>query len=229
MKPVVLIVEDHPLVAQGLGALLRGRYTVPELVHDARQVPAALAEYRPDLVLLDLSMPHRNGLELLPEIKQLLPGTRVLVVSMHIDRGLVDLALQAGADGFVPKEAGAAEFRDAVAAVLGGQRYVSPRIPIRGHLDADALRDPALGRLTRRQRQVLAMMGRGMSTADMAGELGLSSRTIDWHRQEIKRSLGVANEWELLRYAVASGLIPAARPGAEAEPPETPPAPDGTP
>lgn len=208
MRPVVIIVEDHPLVAQGFAALLRGKYTVPDVVLDSRNVPTALDTHKPDLVLLDLSMPRRNGLELLPEIKQRLPEVKVLVVSMHVDRGLVELALKAGANGFVTKEAQAEEFRGAVEAVLRGERYISPGVGKKANVDDEALDSPMLERLTRRQRQVLHYIGAGMTTAEIGEILGVSTRTVDWHRGELKKALGVANEWELVRFAVAAGLMP---------------------
>ena len=166
---------------------------------------AAVERTQPDVLLLDLSMPHRNGLDLIPELVVAFPTLRILVVTMHLDRTLAELALQGGAHGFIPKGASADELNNAIRDVLDGERYVSPKIPRRGFRDGAALDDPALDRLTPRQRQVLDLIGQGRSTMQIAESLSLSPRTIDFHRAQIRKALGVSNELGLLRYAVMLG------------------------
>jgi DNA-binding NarL/FixJ family response regulator len=202
----LLIVEDHPLVAQGLRALLEPHHDVVAIVNDGNKVVATIARTEPDIVLLDLSMPRRNGLELLPELRSTFPALKVLVVTMHVDRGLADLAFRAGADGFVPKEATARELRAAIAAVVGGERYLSPRVPKRAYRAANVIGDPSLDRLTPRQLQILKLLGEGKNGAEIAEALSLSPRTIEFHRAGIRRVLGIANEWGLVRYAIVAGL-----------------------
>src|SRR5688572_20149807 len=128
-RPSVLIADDHPLVSHGLRELLRATYTVVGTVGDGREVHDAVERLKPDVLLLDLSMPHRNGLELIPELVAAFPMLRILVVTMHVDRTMADLALQGGAHGFIPKGASADELTSAIRNVLAGERYISPKIP----------------------------------------------------------------------------------------------------
>lgn len=208
MSPPVRIViaEDHPLVAQGIRALLVPAYDVVAMVQDAREVESTLAELKPDLLLLDLSMPHRNGFELLTAVRQRFPGMRVLIVTMHLDRAFADLAFQNGADGFVPKEATSEELHGAIGAVLRGERYLSPRVPRRAYREGESVAEELLDRLTPRQRQILRLMGEGRSALDIASLLGLSPRTVEFHRAGIRRALGIASELALVQFAAVARL-----------------------
>ena len=201
----VLIADDHPLVSQGLKELLRAAYNIVGTVGDGREVHAAVERTKPDVLLLDLSMPHRNGLDLIPELTAAFPSLRILVVTMHLDRTLADLALQAGANGFIPKGASAEELTGAIREVLGGERYISPKIPRRSFRDGAALEDPSLDRLTPRQRQILDLIGQGKSSGQIAELLSVSPRTIEFHRAQIRKTLGISNEMGLLRYAIMLG------------------------
>jgi DNA-binding NarL/FixJ family response regulator len=208
----LIIVEDHPLVAQGLRALLEPDHDVVGIVHDPLKVIQTIERTEPDVVLLDLSMPKRNGLELLPDLREKFPALKVLVVTMHVDRGLADLAFKAGADGFVSKESTAKELRVAIDAVLSGQRFLSPRVPRRAYRAANVGGNPGLDRLTPRQLQILKLLGEGKTGTDIADQLNLSTRTIEFHRASIRRVLGIASEFGLVRFAIVAGL--AARGGA---------------
>lgn len=201
-RSAVLIADDHPLVSHGLRELLRANYAVVGTVGDGREVHAAVERTRPDVLLLDLSMPHRNGLDLIPELVAAFPSLRILVVTMHLDRTLADLAIQGGAHGFVPKGASAEELTHAIREVLGGGRYISPKIPRRSFRDGAALDDPSLDRLTPRQRQILDLVGQGKSSGQIAEALSLSPRTVEFHRAQIRKALGISNEMGLLRYAI---------------------------
>ena len=201
----VLIADDHPLVSQGLKELLRGSYNIVGTVGDGREVHAAVERTKPEVLLLDLSMPHRNGLDLIPELTAAFPTLRILVVTMHLDRTLADLALQAGAHGFIPKGASAEELTGAIRDVLAGERYISPKIPRRSFRDGAALEDPSLDRLTPRQRQILDLIGQGKSSGQIAELLSVSPRTIEFHRAQIRKTLGISNEMGLLRYAIMLG------------------------
>jgi DNA-binding NarL/FixJ family response regulator len=201
-RAAVLIADDHPLMSQGLRALLRPNFVVVGVVSDGREVLSSVASTHPDILLLDLSMPHRNGLELIPELAAGFPELKILVVTMHIDRALADIALQSGAHGFIPKESSADELNNAIQEVLDGKRYLSPKIPRRSFRDGTGMVDPALDRLTPRHRQILRLIGEGKSTAQIADELSVSPRTVDFHRSSIRKALGITNEVGLLRYAI---------------------------
>ena len=205
-RPLVVIADDHPLVAQGLRALIEPFCDVVALVQDARELEDTVAEHTPDLLLLDLSMPHRNGLELLPVLRARFPTLRMLVVTMHLDRALAEQAFLNGADGFIPKEAPADELQTAIATVLHGRRYLSPRVPHRGFQTREALQDARLQRLTPRQREVLALMGEGRTTPEIAAQLGVSHRTVEFHRAGVRRALGITTEWGLVRFAIMARM-----------------------
>ncbi|MGQ0639289.1 MAG: response regulator [Gemmatimonadaceae bacterium] len=201
-RTAVLIADDHPLVSQGLRAILRPNCDVVGVVQDGRDVIDAVRAKKPDLLLLDLSMPHRNGLDLLPELVKGFPALKVLIVTMHVDRAMADAAIVAGAHGFIPKEASAEELNEAISQVMQGKKYVSPKIPRHTQRDGSAMDDPALDRLTPRHKQILRLIGAGKTSQQIADSLGVSHRTIEFHRASIRRALGITNEVGLLRYAV---------------------------
>lgn len=204
--PRALIVEDHPLVAEGLRALLAPYCDMITLVHDSRLLEPVMREHQPDIILLDLSMPHRNGLEVLPELTRGFPHVKVIIVTMHVDRALAELAFAAGAHGFLPKESSAEELAEAVRRVLQGERYLSPRVPQKGRTDGGVLTDPALERLTPRQREILRYVGEGRTAAEIAEKLHLSPRTVEFHRSGIRDALGITSEWGLLHFAIRMRL-----------------------
>src|SRR5262245_2673306 len=113
-RAAVLIADDHPLVSQGLKSLLKPQYFVVAIENDGREVVATAVRHKPDVILLDLSMPHRNGLELLPDLTAAVPNAKIVIVTMHVDRTLADLSMQSGAHGFIPKESSAEELNRCV-------------------------------------------------------------------------------------------------------------------
>lgn len=204
MRRRLLLAEDHALVGEGLRVLLSGDYEVTGPVRDGTDVLAAVVRERPDVVMLDLSLPGRNGLDLIPEIVQASPGTAVLVVTMHADRVLAERAFQLGAAGFVPKDSSADELRRAIETVLAGGSYLSeriPRQPLRRSATTGAPAREALAQLTPRQLVILRAMGRGRTSEAIAEELGLSVHTVHFHRRNLRRVLGVETEGGLEVYA----------------------------
>lgn len=201
-RPKLLLVDDHPLVLEGLRLELQGEFDIVGALATGREVASACGRLGPDLVLLDLSLPDRSGLEVIAEVLRETPKIRILVVTMHRDRVLADAVLQAGATGFIPKDAAVDELRSAIRKALAGERYVSPLVP---HIAAPySGTDLTLGfgQLTPRQQQVVRMLGDGKSTARVAEELHISSNTVTFHRVRIRKALGIATEWGLLRYAL---------------------------
>lgn len=225
-RAAVLICDDHPLMSHGLRSLLKPSFMAVGVVNDGREVLHEIERTRPDILLLDLSMPHRNGLELLPDITASFPALKVLVVTMHVDRALADLALQKGAHGFIPKEASAEELNGAIEAVLAGKLFISPRVPRRSFRDQAALQHPALDRLTPRHLQILRLIGDGKSTNEIAEVIGVSPRTVEFHRASIRKALGITTEWGLMRFAIM--LPPDAEGDGDAERAGDPPSDTGT-
>jgi DNA-binding NarL/FixJ family response regulator len=205
-RPRIFIADDHPLVAHGLRRLLLGRCDVPALVHDPRQIIGVVARHTPDVLLLDLSMPHLNGLEALALVRDRFPALRVVVVTMHLDRTFADLAFAKGAHGFAPKSAPPEELWTAIAAVMRGERYCSPTVPRRGFRTGEALYEETLGRLTPRQCEILRLIGEAKTSARIAADLGITPRTLAFHRAQLRRALGITHEAGLVEYAVAARL-----------------------
>ena len=198
----LVIADDHRMVVQGLEQMLGKRFDIVGVAYAGDELLKLLERTPADGLLLDLSLPGRSGLDLLPDIRALRPDLRVLVLTMHADRVLAEASLAAGALGFVPKDAGMEELKLALTEVLAGRRYVSPRVPKSSHrVGLDALH-ASLARLTERQQTILRLLGEGLTSAEIGDKLGLSENTITFHRKRIRTILGLASEWELTRQAI---------------------------
>jgi len=198
----LLLVDDHPLVLEGFRLELMDEFDVVGMLATGAEVPATCRRLHPDVVLLDLCLPDLSGLELITELHGASPETRVLVVTMHNDRVLADAALQAGAMGFIPKDAEVAELKCAIREVLQGHQYVSPLLGKRPPHYSGMNLAFDLTRLTPRQQQIVRLLGDGKSTACIAEELHVSPNTITFHRVRIRKALGIHSEWALMRYAM---------------------------
>jgi len=195
----VLLVDDHPLVRDGLRArlsLAEGLETVGE-AGNATEAMARLAETRPDLVLMDVGMKDVNGIELTRLLLERAPALRVLMLSMYDNPEYVQRALQAGACGYVLKDAPAAEILAAIDAVAAGGTFLSPGVSRR--LFRNQAPRPLL---SARESEILSALARGASSKQIALDLGLSVRTVETHRQNIKRKLEIDGQAELIKYAV---------------------------
>jgi DNA-binding NarL/FixJ family response regulator len=204
--PRLLLVDDHPLVCEGLRTILEPANLVVGTTHSGDNVLAMVEETRPDVVLLDLSLPGRNGISIIRSLRRARPRPKVLVVTMHAERVYADEALAAGADGFVLKLATAHELRLAVREVAAGRQFFSPRWPNAARRPAaDAperseIHDPLVS-LTLRQRQVLHLIGEGLSSGEMASRLDLSVKAIEYHRSTLRGVLALASSAALVRFA----------------------------
>jgi DNA-binding NarL/FixJ family response regulator len=201
----LLIADDHALVVEGLRKLLEPAHRVVGVAHSGKETLALVAKQPADCLLLDLSMPEGNGLDLIAPIRASAPALKIIIVTMFVDKALAEAAIQAGADGFVPKDAGIDELQTAIAEVLAGRRYVSRSGLRRGRAQLDE-QGLGMSQLTPRQREIVRMVGEGQSNAEIADALGLTERTITFHRSNIRRMLGIPNEWGLVRYAMLARL-----------------------
>lgn len=201
----ILLVDDHALVRRGLAALLHadGRFRVVAEAGSGEAAIAHAAEERPDIVLLDMSMPRMDGLETLRRLRTLPTRPRVLILSMYDEAHFVAQALQEGADGYLLKDAMDDELFHALEAVLRGQRYVATAID-RAQVQA-ATHHPS--QLTSREREVLQLIATGHTTQQVAEQLDISPHTATRHRANLMQKLGVHNQVELLRVASQRGLI----------------------
>lgn len=201
----VLIVDDHSFVRAGLVRLLQG-FDGVEVCGDASDAAGALdlaLRLHPDVVLMDLSLPGRSGLEAMADIHAELPACRVLVMSMHDDSIHVRSALERGAAGFIVKDAAPLELELALRTVAAGAPFVSPRLSSRMILPRPAAGAKAAGvdGLSPRQREVLGMIGRGLGNKEIASELGISVKTVETHRARMMEALGCRRANELLLLA----------------------------
>ncbi len=208
----VLIVDDHPLVRRGLMEMLRSQPGVEVCgeAADAASTWRELERTRPQLVMLDLSIPGSDGLELLKCIRARYPAIRILVVSMHEEHTYAERALRAGALGYVHKHEPPETIIHATHEVLAGRRYVSreveERLLARLNGSAPGVERPARDALSDRELEVLAMLGEGKTTSQIADELHLSRKTVQSHREHLKQKLRLRNAAELVRYAVEARM-----------------------
>ena len=200
--------DDHPFMRAGLGQLIERQADL--MVGGEAGNPAEalreLAKARPDLVLTDITMPGRSGLEFIKDLHAQDPNLLILVVSMHDEAIYAERALRAGARGYIMKEAGGENLLAAIRQVLRGEVYVSPRMSAR-ILDNLSSRRPRgssspIEKLTDREFEIFQLIGHGNSTRDIAEQLHLSPKTVDVHRGHIKEKLGLTDATALVRHAV---------------------------
>jgi DNA-binding NarL/FixJ family response regulator len=204
----ILIVDDHPMMREGV-ALLISREKDLAVCGEADTASSAVekvAQLKPDLVIVDITLPGRSGLELIKDIQAMHSGTLLLVVSMHEESLYAERVLRAGARGYVMKQEGGKKLLEAIRQVLNGQIYVSPSMSARilevfsGHRP-EAADSPVAG-LTDREFEVFRLIGQGANTRDIAKNLRLSVKTVEVHRLNIKAKLKLSTASELVHYAV---------------------------
>lgn len=213
MKSIrVLLADDHTLVLAGLRGLvtkLAGVEVVGEAA-DGHETLRLAQTLRPDIVLLDIGMPGLNGLEVAQRLNQFDPAIRVVILSMHVSEEYVLRALRAGAAGYLLKDSAVAELELAIRAVARGETYLSPPVSKRVVDDyvsrTGGVADP-LAALTPRQREILQLVAEGHTSKDIAQRLGLSYRTIETHRNQLMKRLGVTDLTGLVRFAMRAGLV----------------------
>ena len=211
----VVIVDDHVVVRSGLRLLLEGEEDIH--VEDeggtAEEAIRLARLHKPDVVLLDVTMPGRSGLDAAAEIKQAAPATQILVLSMHDDPSYVREAFAAGASGYLLKEAADADLVAAIRDVAAGTRYVHPALGARlAAAEAEAAALAAADPLSEREREVLRLLALGHTNQEIAKMLFISVRTAETHRAHIMQKLRLSTRAELVRYALLHGLLEEAEP-----------------
>jgi len=212
----VLLADDHTIVREGVRLCLEAMGDI-EVVAEAEdgQMAVLLAnQLRPDVAVVDLTMPRLNGVEAIRQIKRDLPDTEVVVLSVHDSEPYVVQALRAGAAGYVLKRNAATELAAAIRAAHDGQAYLHPSIARRViddylsriHASEDAASEPH-ERLTPREREVLQLAAEGHTTRAIAGLLCLSTKTVEHHRASLMTKLGLRGQTELVKYAIRAGLV----------------------
>lgn len=204
----VLIVDDHPLVLEGIRSVIE-TYSHIEVVGaapSAQEALTAAGRTPPDVVLMDINMPELNGMDAIELFKEQHPKARLLMLSMHDSREYISTSVMYGASGYVLKDVSTGEIVAAIEAVAAGGTYFSSGVSdvLMRVEDADKA---AAGPLTTREQAVLLLVADGMSSKDVAQRLDISTRTVETHRKNIKKKLGIATTAGLTRYAIESGLI----------------------
>ena len=206
----VVLADDHAVVAEGLGALLKEKFTLLRTVHDGRALVAAAAELNPDVVVTDISMPLLNGLDAIRQIKGARPAANIIVLTMHVEPDLAVQAFRAGASGYLLKISPGEELAEAVRQVAQGRAYLTSLIAkdlISVLLEAKK-ESPASGaKLTGRQREVLQLIGEGRTMKEVASLLHISPRTAESHKYAIMELLGAQNTAELVQHAIRMKLV----------------------
>jgi DNA-binding NarL/FixJ family response regulator len=209
-RPRVLLADDHRMVAEGLKSLFSEQFELVGVVEDGRALIEATKKLHPDVIVADITMPHLNGLDALIQLKKLNPRVKVVFLTMHQEVAYARRALDAGAVGFVLKHSAPAELVTAIRAALDGKTYVTPSLM--GEVihafqqGKDAGAGPA-AKLTPRQREILQLLAEGRSAKEVAATLGISSRTVEFHKYQMMESLQVHNSAELIHFAIKQGIV----------------------
>jgi DNA-binding NarL/FixJ family response regulator len=207
----VLLADDHAMMRDGLRALLSSSQDIRVVaeVSNGRDAIRHIQELKPDVAVIDISMPDLNGIEATRMLYDKCPETRVLILSMHADSELVFRALEAGAAGYLVKEAAGAELEAAIRAVHSGRRYLSRAIAaLELAARGSAGRAGPLDSLSTRERQVLQLVVEGHSSAEIAARVNLSPKSIDTYRSRLMKKLGVSDVPSLVKFAIQHGITP---------------------
>lgn len=212
MKTTVVLADDHSLLRDGMRRIIEAAddFDIVAEAADGREAVEQALRLKPDLVVMDIWMPQLSGIDAARQIRQSLPACRILMVSQHGRSDFVETALKEGANGYVLKTAEEEEFLAALRAVRDGKCYLSPDIAQR---IVDAFARPGEARampysvLTAREREILQLIAEGLSSKEVASQLGISTRTVEAHRNSLMNKLNIHKVAGLVRFAVREGLV----------------------
>jgi len=212
----ILIIDDHPLFREGLKSIIAGdrHFTVEGEAGDSRNGFAMAKKIKPDVALVDISLPDESGMQLTRRIREALPDTRVMIVSMHSKIDYIVEAFQAGATGYVVKESAAGRLVQGLHAVIQGEYFLDSsishevverlmKLPVR----EARVSDTDYGRLTPREQEIMRMLAEGLPKSEIADRLCISIKTVENHRSNIMKKLDLHSAMDLVRYAAKLGLI----------------------
>jgi DNA-binding NarL/FixJ family response regulator len=213
-RPRLLLADDHTLMLDGIRMLLEPEFELVGCVEDGQMLLTAALESKPDVILLDISMPVLNGIDAAHQLRKTLPSAKIIFVTMHADADFVTEAFRAGAAGYLLKRSAASELLTAIREVLKGNHYVSPLVT-RNALDlfiASSKPGGRLGdRLTARQREVLQLVAEGRSRKEIGAALNISVKTVEFHKASLMRELNLRTVADFTMYAIEHGIIAAER------------------
>jgi DNA-binding NarL/FixJ family response regulator len=210
MRPRVLLADDHTLMLDGIRLMLQPEFELVGSVEDGQALLRAAGKLKPDIVLLDISMPLLNGIDAGRQLRKILPSAKLIFVTMHADPDFVTEAFRVGASGYVLKRAAATELLTAIREVLRGNKYVSPSVT-RSTLDSLISSSHAGGtpeqRLTPRQREILQLVAEGKNRKEIATLLDITVKTVEFHKATLRRDLNLRTVADYTRYAIAHRMI----------------------
>ena len=211
VKTRILLGDDHALILDGLKAALRDHYDVVGQATDGRSLVRAAEQLKPDLVVVDISMPLLNGFDSAKQIKKILPNAKLIFLSQHLNPAYLKHALRLGASGYVLKSGATEELREAIGVALHGKTYITPAFGeevIATLWNRSGELSEAEEDLTERQREILQLIVQGKANKEIADVLHVSVKTVEFHRSRLMTKLGVRTVAELTKVALQQGLIP---------------------
>ncbi len=208
----LLICDDHTLFCEGIKAMLRNEPNM-EIVgeaRDGRRAVELVKELKPDVLIMDVSMPDMNGFDATRRIREFDDSVKVLMLTMHDDEDQVARCLEAGASGYILKDAPASQLLYAIETVEKGERYLSPVVlkkVVAGYVNNSQRPQTSYDRLSPREREILKLLAEGLSVKEIATRLNLSVKTVDVHKYNLMRKIDVHDRAELIKYAIQKKLI----------------------
>jgi DNA-binding NarL/FixJ family response regulator len=210
LRPRILLADDHRIVAEGLRSLIEPEFELVGIVENGRALLDAAEELRPDVIVADISMPLLNGIEAVRLLKKTKCTAKVVFLTMHPDVTYAVSALEAGAQGYVLKHSAPSELSTAIRAALKGKTFITPLVageimqsPSRGSQE----RRQESSHLTLRQREVLQLLAEGCLVKEIADILNISARTVEYHKYQMMKDLGIKTLADLIRYAIKHNIV----------------------
>ena len=214
-KPRIVLAEDHTMVAEGIGKLLRKNYRLVKIVTNGKSLLETVKKDPPDLILVDISLPLLNGIEATRQIKKIFPSIKIVILTMYADSHLVKEAIAAGISGYLLKESAASELLCALKEVSKGHTYFSHSVTEKvGESEMTSHGKPPNHPdmpLTPRQREILQLIAEGRSNKEISSVLNRSIKTVEFHKSRMMRALGLHSIPELTQYAIENRIISLSR------------------
>lgn len=213
-RPRLLLADDHTLLLEGIRLMLEPEFELAGSVEDGQALLAAAEKLKPDVILLDISMPVLNGIDAARQLRKIVPSSKLIFLTMHGDADYVTEAFRVGASGYLLKRSAASELVTAIREVLKGHHYVSPLVTrnalelLMGGTKTDS---KFADGLTPRQRQVLQLVAEGRTRKEIAGTLGISVKTVEFHKATLARELNLRTSSDFTLYAIEHGIIASER------------------
>ncbi len=207
-RPRILLADDHLLLLEAFQSILESEFDVVGTVSDGRELLKVAPRLKPEVIVLDVSMPQLNGLDAGAKLRKSMPDTKLVFLTMHEDPDLVSKALEIGASGFLLKSSAASELSEAIWKVLAGKTYVTPLMTKSENFSsAQAFDGKRIDKLTVRQREVLQLPAEGNTMKRIAEILFITLRTVAFHKYRIMEILEISNSAELVQFAIKNGLV----------------------